>query len=293
MKVAVCYSGQIRGQYDRNVSSFKAVLPSADYFFSTWENQKEKDVVGLINRFYIEPKAHYNPAASHNKKYVKLLRMWRNNEIDHQKMPVRWKQMSDEQVEDEIKCVIEGRGKSFHHMKQHLAHAMMMRDFIIGNGYDVVIRTRYDCVVFPELKFFIEEFCKQVYRHGNPMGFHDNNRTRTLDHAISPRRKLENNRGLDLNDFIVIHRADLFDPGRTFYLYDRKMLQPAEGGWYQTCCQPYGIFGTTVSGFCRLEAQNQAQRDHLSRMRSGDRTVKYDAREIVQESSSDVYDLLK
>ena len=271
---------------------FKKVLPNADYFYSTWENQRDRDHLGIINRFYQEPKATYNPAAKHNKKYIKILRKFRNNEFDPQKFPVRWKNMDKQQIEDEIICVLEGRNKSFHHMKQHLGHAMMIRDFIQGNGYDIVIRTRYDCHVFPELKVFIKDFCEQVMIHGNPMGFHDNNRKKTLDHSLKPKRMLENNRGNDLNDFIVIHRADLFDAERTFFLYDRKTLQPAEGGWYQTCCEPYDLSGVTVSGFCRLEAQHMKQIQNVQQMKSGDRSIKYNSREIIQESSSDVYSLL-
>lgn len=292
MKVAVCFSGQIRGDYESNIKRFKKVLPNADYIYCTWENQKDKDYLGIINRYYKEPKATYNPAASHNRKYVKLLRKFKNGDLDPQKYPVRWKTMDSKQIEDELTCVLEGRNKSFHHMKQHLGHAMIMRDFIQGKEYDIVIRTRYDCVVFPELKFFIKDFCEQVIKHGNPMGFHDNNRKKTLDHSIKPKRMLENNRGRDLNDFIVIHRPDLFDADRTFFLYERKMLQPAEGGWYQTCCEPYDLAGVTVSGFCRLEAQHNKQLENIAIMKSGDRSVKYNSREIIQESSSDVYDLL-
>jgi len=292
VKVAVCFSGQIRGDYGENIKRFKTVLPNADYYFCTWENQKDRDYLGIINRFYKEPKATYNPAASHNRKYIKLLRKFRNGELDPQKYPIRWKRMDKQQIEDELTCVLEGRNKSYHHMKQHLGHAMIMRDFIVGKGYDIVIRTRYDCYVFSELKFFIKDFCEQVMMHGNPMGFHDNNRSKTLDHAIKPKRMLENNRGRDLNDFIVIHRADLFDADRTFFLYERKALHPAEGGWYQTCCEVYDLAGVTVSGFCRLQAQHDSQRAHVQKMKSGDRSVKYNAREIIQESSSDVYDLL-
>lgn len=292
MKVAVCYSGQIRGTYERNIARFRSILPKADFFFSSWENQRQNDPFGIINRFYKEPKATYNPAAKHQRKYVKLLRKFRNGEIDRQDYPVRWKKMTNKQIEEEMTCVLEGRNKSFHHMKQHLAHAMMVRDFIQGNEYDIVIRTRYDCIVFPEFKLFAEEFCNQVYKTGNAMGFHDNNRKKTLDHSLKPKRWLENNRGRDLNDFIVIHRADLFDPDRTFYLYDTKQLQPAEGGWYQTCCEPYNTSGVTVAGFCRLETQHGAQMDLVQKLKTGDRSVKYDAKEIIQESSSDVYQLL-
>jgi hypothetical protein len=303
MKVAVCYSGQIRGDYVRNISRMKKILPKADYFFCSWENQRDKDEAGLINRFHIEPKPTYNPAQAHSKKYIKLARAIIDGKIKREHFPPRWKGKDDAGIKEEFEATILGRNKSWHHMKQHLGHAMVVRDFVNGKGYDVVIRLRYDCMPMPQLKCFIQEFCEQVYKHGNPMGFHDNNRAFTLEHSILPERKIETNAGHDLNDFMVIHRENLFDPERTFWFYNQKKLGPAEGGWYQIMCEPYELVGITVGGFVRLENQHNNQSRHVANFRNnvlrlndaekpGDRSIKYQARELIQESSSDVYVLL-
>lgn len=300
MKVAVLYSGQIRGDYIKNIARMKNVLPDADFFFGTWENQKDLDTAGLINKFYVEPKPHYNPAKSHNQKYLKIARAIRDGKLTRKDFPVRWQTKTDEEIKSELFATIKGRNKSWHHMKQHLGHAYMCRDFTRSKDYDIIIRVRYDCMPFYELKCFIKHLCEQVMLHGNPIGFHDNNRVKTLDHALKPKRMIENNRGYDLNDFIVMHRHDLFDPDRTINLYNRKFLSPAEGGWYQIMCEPYSLWGNTLSGFCRLDTQHGYQNGHFNEFKSnvhgledakkiGDRSKKYNAEELVQESSSDVY----
>jgi hypothetical protein len=42
-----------------------------------------------------------------------------------------------------------------------------------------------------------------------------------------------------LGDFMIIHRADRFDPDHVWGLYEDKKLLTGEGGWFQIMAQPY------------------------------------------------------
>jgi hypothetical protein len=60
MKIAVCYSGQARGNFIRNNTSVKFHFPDADYFYSTW-TQHVASMPPVEYVTYNEPKMHYHP----------------------------------------------------------------------------------------------------------------------------------------------------------------------------------------------------------------------------------------
>ena len=55
LKIAVCWSGQLRLNYHTNILRMKKFLPDADFYFTTWDNQPNEI---FLNRKYIEPRAH-------------------------------------------------------------------------------------------------------------------------------------------------------------------------------------------------------------------------------------------
>ena len=56
MKVAVCFSGLLRGDYEATVERMKYVIPEADFFCTTWKGQPTSNI---IVREYEQPKMHY------------------------------------------------------------------------------------------------------------------------------------------------------------------------------------------------------------------------------------------
>lgn len=254
LRIAVCWSGQLRSDYKNNIARMKKFLPEADFFFTTWHNQPKES---FINKVYTDPKSHFNPSLDQLKTNIALLRKIRKGEIKTEDLPQRFiNEDGLKKLERECLSGIEARIRSRNHTKQHIAHALTVRDFVTGKGYDIVIRARYDTVYRPELKCHIKQFCQWVYDNKQPMGFHSYNVSATLEESIRPTPIMKNQFGKSLHDFMIIHREDMFDPRRTLYLYEHKMATPAEHGWYNILCEPYNVRGIDVSGFTKIGQQH-------------------------------------
>lgn len=292
LKIAVCWSGQLRLNYHTNILRMKKFLPDADFYFTTWDNQPNET---FLNRKYIEPRAHYNPSIDAIKQNIKILRKIKNGEIKEEDLPQRITNMGGiSTLTEQAKTSVSNRIKSRNHTKQHIAHAMTVKDFVSGKGYDIVIRARYDVFIRAEMKSHLMDFCQWVYDYKQPMGFHSYNKSKTLEEAIKATPKIQNLFASSLHDFLIIHREDMFDPIRTLYLYEKKMLGAAEHGWWQIMCEPYSVHGIDCTGFAKIGQQHIDQMNwfhnnyHLDPF-----NVKYDFLESLIETNNDTNYLAK
>ena len=291
MKIAVIYSGQLRGQYKDNIERLRQIIPSADFYFTTWHNQPEEP---FIDKVFHEPVSHYNPSLGAMRKQFKILRKVRNGEIDVNKLPVRLRDKGDaaaiELIRRETESAAKSRIKARNHTKQHLIYALSVDELIDQKKYDILIRARYDVVLSKRLKPQILDFCEQVYENHIPMGFRSYNSSETLEGAIKPPLQLATYIAIaSLHDFLIIHRADMFDPKRTLYLYEKKMLPPAESGWYETLCKPYNVPALDVLGFAKIGEQHAGHLDTFQKFYHEDPThMRYNFKETLVEACDDI-----
>ena len=303
MRVAVVFSGQIRGNYKANIERMRSIIPNADFFFTAWEDQRKLDTAGIVNRFYKEPIEGYLIGSVGKreviKRNLKILRKIKNKELSENHKPVRWRGRSEQKIIDELWAPYLAKKKASHSMKQMVAHALAVRDFCDAKDYDIIIRCRYDIIIDPSLKSHIKHFCEQTYKYWAPHGFHCFNSEETFANMVKPKKIVQNCEGKDLRDFIIIHRADLFDPNRVFYMFDRKILMPAELGWWQTLCQPYMLNGIDVRGYVNIELQHQNNRKKFEEHRANIHSLvdapkpfsiemRYNCEETMNEVSDDV-----
>lgn len=286
MKIAVIYSGQLRGEYKNNIERLRQIIPSADFYFTTWHNQPAEP---FMDKVFHEPVSHYNPSKATLKKQLNVLRKVRNGEIDVAKIPGRIKNGGIKQIERETMAAAQSRIKARNHTKQHLIYALSVNELIDRKKYDILIRARYDVVLSKRLKPHILEFCEQVYDNKAPMGFHSFNSSETLEGAIKPPIELSTLWSQSLHDFLIIHRADMFDPDRTLYMYEKKILAPAEAGWYEVMCAPYSVAALDVLGFAKIGPQHKHHYETFRDYYHQDPThMRYNFKETLIESCDDI-----
>ena len=284
MKVAVCFSGLLRGDYEATVERMKYVIPEADFFCTTWKGQPTSNI---IVREYEQPKMHYHPQHLIIKQYMRLYRKMRDTNWDLSYIPFQKRILGKEKNEEEIKKVITSRNKSKHQTKQILIHAMTCRDFVTDD-YDVVIRARYDTYIDKRLKNYIKDLCEATYKHRQPHGFNHFN-TKGLQGVLQHPIEITGNRSLDCNDFMIIHRRDMFDHNLVQYLHDQKLLTPAEAGWWMVLCKPYEVWSYEVRGLVRLESQAKNDKLYFDAFKQGDhRQWLYGAKEHMNSALGDI-----
>lgn len=284
LKIAVCFSGQLRGPYIENIYRFKKILPDADFFFSTWHNQPVESFINIVHQ---EPRSHYHPNKTAFLNAIKVLKRVRKNEIKENELPQRLINSVIpplDQLEKECTTTIGSRIKSRNHMKQHIAHAMIVRDLVDQKKYDIIVRVRYDTFCRAELKCLIKDYCDIVYDKCAPMGFHSFNNSFSVEESIKSPIKLQNLFTTALHDFVIIHRADMFDWARTLHMFKTKQLGAAEHGWWQILCEPYNVFGIDNIGLTKIGAQHH---DHQVWFRADYPKNKYDFGESLQEACND------
>ena len=238
MKIAICMSGLYRGNLDRNLPLFKKHFPTADFFFSTWEGREGPPVDNVY--YHPEPQTHYHPVIDTVK------------ECDAPK----------------FKCYkAEGRNgtgqrnynRTIHHAKQLVAHAYLLNE--IPDDYDMILRTRYDTVLSPEVDF--TPWLEISYNEGRAIGFgnrnirHPNFNILTRIPEIYPAdiadKSISHDWGWFIMDPLIFHRRDMFDTNEVVKMYNDKELWAAEWGWYQILSKPYGDNHISVYGGAQIE----------------------------------------
>lgn len=272
MRIAVCFSGQLRNDYKLTIEQIRKVFPTADFFFGTWSDQPQEN---FINRYYDLPEKKYHAARQEVINTIKAIRKYKASDWDIKKLPTRYQQIGVKEAKKDIERGLKmARHRSMQNF-QHIAHAWMVRDFIDRTKYDIIVRCRYDVYVYSDLRNHIKDFCEQVYEYRAPYGFYTFNDYNTMDEFINPTKTLTQSISLDCHDFMIIHRADQFDPLFVQYMYDTKKLKQAEAGWYQTLCEPYGLFAARVNGFVRMSKQHEDQNKLFEQFRDNKIIQKY------------------
>jgi len=223
MKIAICFSGIVRGKVGRNIEHIKNAMPEADFFYATWEERQNEMSKKLNCVTYPEPNVTYNA--------------W--TDIDPKHIPPHHKYM---QYRNGIKNKLGGvyNNESLNHStKQILAHAYQLRD--IPEEYDIIVRIRYDVVCGSRVKF--EKYVNQAFKEQIAIGFaiRGGRYTKMNSFYDIPHKytTLESDISISrdwcwwLNDNIIIHPRNKFDTEKVFQYDKEKKLWPAEYGWYQ------------------------------------------------------------
>ena len=206
MKIAVCYSGLIRGDVLTNIESLVGALgDAADYYFTTWTDQATKDIP--ITERFEQPEMHYNPAVDPIGEFSHYYQRFIRNKQAHGEA---WKDRS----------------------KQIIAHAHAVKS--LPKAYDMIVRVRYD-TVFGKQKTDIYNYIYQSYEENVAYGFFTPRHSRNPDDINSTIQLDRNNerRNKHLVDHLIIHPKNIFDPEYVFKLHHDKKLMVAEYGWYQ------------------------------------------------------------
>lgn len=194
MKVAVCVSGLMEGNVEKNLARMKSVLPY-DFHFSSWNTVKSPVVLDNL-KVYNEPEP------------LDLV------DINHPNKKIR--------------------EKLRHSCKQILAHAYVLKDLdksydmIVRARYDVILNPEinWNDIILNSYSNRIpigfantENFAK--YKSSKKIIYGEDK----IDKGIPL--------GRGLNDHLIFHKRDLFNAEKVFELYAQKKLRTAEGGWWQ------------------------------------------------------------
>lgn len=276
MKVIVCFSGALSisnendaQKVNENIQKIKNILPKADFVFTTWEDQSD---ALFINKRYKVPMMSYCPGRDQIKHDIKMYRGIRDEDPEILEQFEKWQEKNVNTAEELKKQIIENLSKRQWYkqqQKQHIIHALTIRDFVDPKQHDVVIRLRYDSIIRDNIVNWIERLCTLCYETRRPIGLH--RYPRQKQHVFSNQPIMEvatPNKDHDatlMRDFMIIHRADMCDPNILEHLYESKILAFSEPAWYQWLCRPYDVkpfiinLGVTTNKIDRYEKIEQAK----------------------------------
>lgn len=232
MKIAVCYSCQLRGDYNSHIPLVREALPGASFYFTTWNT--ETNIPNWIHKTYPQPELHYNPAIENASTWPIEYMKWIKNRMAYHE---DWK----------------------HRSKQILAHALVVKDF--ADDYDVIVRVRYDTIISKKMIREMKTFCQKAYDEKRAYGFFVP-RARNIDARpeleVDTPNIIAKGAARDkghVTDHMIIHRRDIFDCDRAWQLHEDKKLRIAEYGWFQLLSEPYGDTHINHRGYAGLEAK--------------------------------------
>lgn len=224
MKIALCISGQIRSDAQKNVERLEKYFEPDTTVLATWSNQ-DTNIEKML--YYEEPVMHYNPAL----------------EIDGD-IPQTY-----------MKYIRNGMAKRDfwkHRTKQILIHAYLLRD--ISEKYDMIIRARFDTIISDVVE--VKNLLRESYDHNKAIGFyvpkgqnlkhlnklekHDKNHNRCLEHLV---------------DHLIMHPRKLFDIEKTLSMHEQKKLIVAETGWWQVLSKDHNSNHDCYLGFAGVDKE--------------------------------------
>ena len=224
MKVAVLFSGQIRGEsYKDNIWWWKTHLPEADMFFTSWDDND----FDWIDHKFEEPHIPYNCERYIHKGWLRQLRELKK---EHGFVPPADDSPGPRRV---LEYRIRKTGRD--RVKQHLAHALAFEKYCEDKDYDVVFRVRYDMK-------YDKSFTKDILYHMINLSYHQK-----LPVSIGYMGEYEGEKFNHIanisawGDVVICHRADMFSPQFVYDMVASKQLKSAEGGWWQILSEPYGV----------------------------------------------------
>lgn len=224
MKVAVCVSGQqrastkfSRAQHDESMKkAFRDF--DVDYYYHTWNNS----VMYKYDNMLIQPE----PILDYHPVY--------DTKADAGSSMAKRRTLSTEQT------------KLFHASKQILAHNALVKT--LKKKYDLIVRCRWDLYFSDKVDY--SEFMKLAIDKG-PVGMgYPKYDQQFLHNPILQERSQDNIRWWKMisPDNLIIHRADIWNTSLVDQLHAEKNLLPAEWGWYQILCGPFGDNHYTYKG---------------------------------------------
>lgn len=257
MKVAILVSGQIRGNYKRNIRRLSKAFRGADVFTATWDNEGRDDDVDYV---FPVPELKYHPIV----------------DIDEGPYPVGWHRRVynwtdlDQQISEEFfsknaehhQRLIDRSdpAKATSHL-QLLIHDKLLQKVDPDNKYDIIIRARFDTVISLAINW--EEYVKESYYHNTALGFGKScdtwrfiNKTFRLGHTFPHPYECTELPTWDqywayfLFDPLIIHTRRLWSHERVDKLFKRKQLRGCEQGWYQILAQNRNIHENFYGGVC-------------------------------------------
>ena len=212
MKIAILYSGQFRAWYGW-LDNHQKYLPKGDYFFASWDYEKERILkyepkIEDQMIYYQQPEIKYNLyLGEFAKKY--------GEEVG--KRPFEAHRLYTASL-------------------QHAAHYLICTDSRI-DGYDIVIRMRYDTVLGNHT-MQLTELCEYVMDTGKAVGIgnskyaDDKNQKMTLH-----MRDFAHDDPDLLFDFMNIHKRENID--NVLQLIEEEKMFPTCTGWWQILSKPY------------------------------------------------------
>ena len=211
MKVAVCVSGLVQSDYiKRNNEVLKAKFPMADFYYATWNDQRENFEKNFPDDkcfYYEQPYMHYHPymdIKDFTSPYFEETKGWirRTNRIP-------W---------------------SLHHTKQIIIHSWLLNE--ISEEYDVIVRARFDGFIWrdPEANFL--PFLKDTYENqrANCFAVTQGPKFKQLyesDYINTPKMRYW------ILDQLIIHPRSFVQKEKVDQLHKEGRLRAAEYGWAQ------------------------------------------------------------
>lgn len=225
MKVAVVFSGLIRGPFNDHIKEWKRVTRclKPDFFYTTWEDAG-KYVLGVdkakfVQKYFPDPDLtiKYYPI----KFFIAEERARLETATEEEAVEIR------QRIGDHFK----NRKGSKRYVYQQLAHALTLDEFKIHENYDIIIRIRYDS--HPLLTGrLLKKWCKKVHENEHIM-------YSSYDHHID-RQDKPSEPGFRANcksiaDQFMVHKNTHFPPELTYERIKNCELIGNERGWRQCC----------------------------------------------------------
>lgn len=269
MKIAVIFSGLLRGDYEKNIRDHREAFPDADFYFTTWKYTSESDRKKwskngkftlehpLIQKYFIPPKIHYDPSLEWVKPYIRLLRKMKETNWDMNYIPPDLRWMGKEKLEKQAHLVItNSRNIIRHQNKQHVIYALTVKELVDQSKYDILVRTRYDTVLDPDFVNHVDYLTNIANETGYPIGFHHFNND-GLEGILDPAKFLRIRKAHDIYDFMIMHKSSKYDPDYVLNLFKNKDLKISECGWWQSILgnDTENDFAIEAKGYVRLQSQ--------------------------------------
>jgi hypothetical protein len=216
MRVAVCVSGQqrpfnlfSRKQHEDSMKhAFRDV--QADYFYHTWNTS----VLYKYENMIIEPE----PVLSYHPVY--------DTTADAGSSFAKRRLLNTDQK------------KLLHASKQILAHSSLVKR--LKDSYDVIVRCRWDLYFSDKVDY--KSIIEKSYNDG-PIGMGYPKYDKEFLHNPKLQKRDESNIRwwkMISPDNLIFHKAELWNTDLVEKLHAEKNLLPAEWGWYQILCAPFG-----------------------------------------------------
>lgn len=218
IRVCVCVSGIPRSglanrDLRRNYEIFKKVFYNADFYFATWKGNEraiQKYFYDQEVKYFDEPMLDYHPFIDIEKE---------TTISDNEKL---------KKAINKAKKEVLYRETSRHQTKQILGHCYLIDS--IEKEYDIVIRCRYDTLVYHKANF--SEYINLSFIKNVALGFAtlEINSTFSKTETMTVDGMYHN---CFLFDQLIIHPRKILDTTYVYTLHNQQKLIAAEHGWWQ------------------------------------------------------------